>query len=103
LKRLPDPVWFGCTNQQFTESSAAGSGPFARAVHQLNPIDLSGKEICIQGYSVLTTLEDALSVGEVIRGLDGCLRGMASGDSRYRQAAEMLLEIELLLESLLVE
>lgn len=67
-----------------------------RAAHQLQPSALTGKEIWIDGYNVLTTLEAALAGSVVIRGRDGCLRDMSSMHGSYHRVTETLPAIELL-------
>lgn len=75
-----------CSDQQFVR----------RTEHQRQPGDLTGSEIWIDGYNVLTTLEAALSGGVIIRGRDGCLRDMASMHGSYRQVFETVPAIELI-------
>jgi hypothetical protein len=67
-----------------------------RILHQLVPSDLHDREVWLDGYNVLTTLEAAYSGGVIIRGCDGCLRDMASMHGSYHAVSETLPAIELL-------
>jgi hypothetical protein len=49
---------------------------------------VAGREIWIDGFNVLTTLEAALSGGPILRGRDGCYRDMASMHGSYRTVTE---------------
>jgi hypothetical protein len=57
---------------------------------------LRGKELWIDGYNVLTSVEAALSGGVLIRGRDGCLRDMASMHGSYRQVQETERALQLI-------
>jgi hypothetical protein len=67
-----------------------------RLAHQRSPESLTGEELWIDGYNVLTTIEAALSGGVILRGRDGCLRDMASMHGNYRKVAETIPTVELL-------
>lgn len=67
-----------CTPQQRTQ----------RQEKQLSPGEVAGQELWIDGYNVLTSIEAALSGGVLIRGMDGCLRDMASMHGSYRKVEE---------------
>ncbi len=71
-----------------------------RATKLLAPQDLTGKELWIDGYNVLTTLESALGGGIVLAAHDGCYRDMASMHGSYRKVAETLPALTLLGETL---
>jgi hypothetical protein len=60
------------------------------------PQQLAGQPLWIDGFNVLTSVEAALSQGVLIRGLDGCLRDMASMHGSYRQVEETQSAIQLL-------
>ncbi len=55
---------------------------------QRPPAEIAGQELWIDGYNVLTSIEAALSGGVLIRGMDGCLRDMASMHGSYRKVEE---------------
>jgi hypothetical protein len=56
---------------------------------------LSGAELGIDGFNVLTTLEVALSGGVLLLGRDGALRDIAGVHGSYRRVAETLPALEL--------
>lgn len=57
---------------------------------------LKGETIFLDGYNVLTTLESALGGGFLLRGMDGCLRDLASLHGHYKRVAETMPAIELI-------
>lgn len=67
-----------------------------RQKHRVDPHDLSGEELWIDGYNVLTSLEAALAGGVILVGRDGCYRDMASMHGSYRKVAETVPAIEIL-------
>jgi hypothetical protein len=68
----------GCTEEQKGRRASARL-PLKR---------LTGNEIAIDGYNVLITIESALSGGVLIRGIDGCIRDLASVHGTYRHVTE---------------
>ena len=76
-----------------------------RHASRINSAELSGKTIWLDGFNVLTSIEAALAGGVLIRGLDGCLRDMASMHGSYRKVTQTAPAVELVgrfLESLQV-
>lgn len=71
-----------------------------RNAKRLDPCNLSGEDLWIDGYNVLTTLEAALGGGIVLAAHDGCYRNMASMHGSYRKVAETTPALELLGETL---
>ncbi len=55
---------------------------------QVEPSQLAGKELWLDGYNVLTVLESALAGGIVLLGRDGCCRDIAGIHRRYRKVNE---------------
>ena len=51
-------------------------------------MNLSGKDIYIDGFNLLITVEAALSAGLIFRGRDGALRDLASVHGSYRTVEE---------------
>ena len=66
-----------------------------RQAKELQPGDLTGHTLHIDGFNLLITLESALSNGFVFAGVDGCLRDMASIHGTYRRVSETRAAIEL--------
>ena len=61
-----------------------------RSQHQLPAEQISGRQLDIDGFNLLMTIEAALSGGVLLRGRDGCLRDMASVHGSYRKVEETL-------------
>lgn len=59
-----------------------------RSAHRVEPAALTGRELCIDGFNLLVTIESALAGGVVLFGRDGCCRDMASVHGTYREVAE---------------
>lgn len=73
---------------------------------ELNPSDLEGQSIYVDGFNVLILLETLLSGGVVFKGLDGCYRDVSSVHGTYKQVEQTeagLLLVGHLLKSLGVE
>ena len=60
----------------------------SRTETQVSLDALPGREVHLDGFNVLTTLEAALAGGVVLHGRDGCYRDMASMHGSYRKVAE---------------
>ncbi len=65
-----------------------------RKAGELPPGELAGRTLRLDGYNVLTTLEAALGGGILLRGMDGCLRDMASMHGHYKRVAETAPALE---------
>jgi len=61
-----------------------------RARHEAAAADLRGRELLVDGYNLLTTVQVALAGGVVLRGRDGCYRDLASVHARARGMAEAI-------------
>ena len=59
-----------------------------RQQRRVEPGQLRGRELWIDGYNVLTLLESALAGGVVLLGRDGCCRDIAGIHRRYRKVEE---------------
>ncbi len=58
--------------------------------------ELAGRDIAVDGYNVLITIEAAMSSGVIFRGRDGCLRDLASIHGTYRKVTETIPAVELI-------
>jgi hypothetical protein len=67
----------------------------ARKESELEVEEIVKREIAIDGYNLLITIESALSGGFIFRGRDGCLRDLASIHGTYRKVFETIPAIEL--------
>jgi hypothetical protein len=59
-----------------------------RQQRRVEPGQLQGHELWLDGYNVLTLLESALAGGIVLLGRDGCCRDIAGIHRRYRKVNE---------------
>ncbi|MBN1674107.1 MAG: DUF434 domain-containing protein [Kiritimatiellae bacterium] len=50
--------------------------------------DAAGRDLYVDGFNLVVTLEAALSGGVILAGRDGCLRDMASVHGSYRSVSE---------------
>jgi hypothetical protein len=71
-----------------------------RKQKQIQPSELSGRAIAIDGYNLLITIETALSGGFLFKCADGCFRDLAGLHGTYRQVEETVGAIELTAEVL---
>jgi hypothetical protein len=62
----------------------------------LEPPQLRHRQLWIDGYNVLTSLEAALAGGVILGAQDGCYRDMASVHGSYRKVSETVPAIQLL-------
>ena len=66
---------------------------------RVEPAQLRGQELWLDGYNVLTILESALAGGLVLLGRDGCCRDIAGIHRRYRKVNETLPALALVGET----
>ena len=59
-----------------------------RARHRIEPDQMSGKVLLLDGFNVLITVESALSGGLIFEGRDTCYRDMASIHGSYKRVIE---------------
>jgi hypothetical protein len=67
-----------------------------RKNRQLQISDVAGKEIALDGYNLLITVEAAMSGGIIFTGRDGCYRDLASIHGTYRKVTETIPAVELI-------
>lgn len=66
-----------------------------RMQRRVEPADLRGQELWLDGYNILTVLESALAGGVVLPGRDGCCRDIAGIHRRYRKVDETVPALKL--------
>jgi hypothetical protein len=71
-----------------------------RAARAIEPSQVRGRELWIDGYNVLTLLESALSGGIVLLCRDGCCRDIAGIHRRYRKVSETVPALQLVGETI---
>lgn len=67
-----------------------------RQLLRIEPARLSGQELWLDGYNVLTILESALAGGIVLLCRDGCCRDIAGLHRRYRKVNETVAALKLI-------
>jgi hypothetical protein len=89
--------------QRIAVSRCACSGPAAkrRQEIQLAPPAMSGRELWLDGYNVVTVLESALAGGVILLGRDGCCRDVAGIHRRYRKVDETIPVLRMIGETAL--
>jgi hypothetical protein len=70
-----------------------------RREHELQPEQIKGRELWLDGYNVLTILESALAGGIVLIGRDGCCRDVLGIHRRYRKVMETVPALHLIGEA----
>jgi len=75
-------------------------GRESRRARQIDPQDLRGRTLWIDGFNVLITLEAALAGALVLRGRDGCLRDLSSLHGSYRVLRDTETAVRLTCETL---
>jgi hypothetical protein len=68
----------------------------SRLAHRVTLADLAGRDLVIDGYNVLITLEAAMSGAWIFQGCDGCLRDLAGVHGTYRQVEETMAALDLI-------
>jgi hypothetical protein len=71
-----------------------------RLCRRLEPEELAGQALALDGFNVLTTVEAALGGAVVLVGRDGCLRDIAGVHGTYRKVEETAPAVALLGEVL---
>jgi len=69
-------------------ASCADASRAGRIAKQLQPEQVSGRTISIDGFNLIIILETALSGGVVLRGRDGAFRDLSSIHGTYRAVQE---------------
>ena len=68
----------------------------SRSQRRVEPKDIEGRAIAIDGYNVLITVEAAMSGGLIFKGRDGCFKDLASIHGTYRKVTETIPAVELI-------
>lgn len=76
--------------------AAAQSDVGSRSALRIEPGDLRGHELWIDGYNVLLTVEAALGGGVLLDSMDGTLRDLAAMSSHYKRVEETEKALDLL-------
>jgi hypothetical protein len=66
----------------------------ARSNKQVDIAKLQGRELAIDGYNLLITIEAAMSGGLILKARDGTFRDLASLHGTYRKVAETIPALE---------
>lgn len=66
-----------------------------RLARRVDPEDLHGTEVHLDGFNVLTTIEVALGGGVILHARDTCYRDMASMHGTYRKVEETVPALQL--------
>jgi hypothetical protein len=72
----------------------------SRSQSRIEPENIAGQSIAIDGYNVLITVEAAMSGGVILKGRDGCYRDLASIHGTYRKVTETIPAVKLIGEFL---
>ncbi len=80
--------------------ACAGEAAARRQQCRVEPEQLAGRQLWIDGYNVLTSIEAALAGGVILAARDGCYRDMASVHGSYRKVEETIPALRLLGEQL---
>ncbi len=78
--------------------SCSDQGRNTMAAGRIDPGDLAGRPLGIDGYNLLITLESALSGGLLLIGRDGCTRDLASVHGNYRKVQETVPALNLIID-----
>jgi len=68
----------------------------SRRQRRVEPRNLAGESIAVDGYNVLITIEAAMSGGMIFEGRDGCYRDLASVHGTYRKVIETIPAVQLI-------
>ncbi|MEM1177073.1 MAG: DUF434 domain-containing protein [Acidobacteriota bacterium] len=77
-------------------AAASGSQVAGRRSREMEPAELAGRDLWIDGYNVLLTVEAALGGGVLLDSMDGTLRDIAAMSSHYKRVDETEKALELL-------
>ena len=72
----------------------------SRSQRCIEPKNLAGRPIAIDGYNVLITVEAAMSGACIFKGRDSCFRDLASIHGTYRKVTETIPAVQLIGEFL---
>lgn len=77
-------------------SSCSDSDKASRNQRQVEPEDIRGKAVWIDGFNLIITVEAAIGGRVLLLGLDGCLRDMSSMHGNYRLLDDTLTAIRMI-------
>lgn len=81
--------------------SSSAADVHRRTESRIEPADVRGQELWLDGYNILTVIESALAGGVVLPGRDGCFRDIAGIHRRYRKVNETMPALKLVGETVL--
>jgi hypothetical protein len=89
-----------CARQRLAvqRSSCSDQALRDRAERRVPQEDVAGRNLVVDGFNLITTIEAALSRGILLRGRDGCIRDMASMHGSYRKVTETVPALRLVAE-----
>lgn len=97
LKLVGDRYALRDRQRRALQRCAAGDEECARRARgRLEPEELAGRDVVVDGYNVLLTLEAALSGGVLLLARDGALRDLAAMSAHYRRVHTTRPAIDLL-------
>ena len=97
LKLVGDRYALRDRQRRALQRCAAGDEECARRERgRLEPEELAGRDVVVDGYNVLLTLEAALSGGVLLLARDGALRDLAAMSAHYRRVHTTRPAIDLL-------
>lgn len=79
--------------------ACSGEDASRRQKRRVEPEQLRGEELWLDGYNVLTIVESALAGGIILVGRDGCVRDIAGIHRRYRKVSETAPALRLIGEA----
>jgi hypothetical protein len=81
-------------------SSCSDTQLAGRLIRQIQPAQIAGQDILIDGYNILITIESAMSGGFLFVGRDGSIRDLAGLHGTYRKVNETIPAIEFIYNAL---
>lgn len=82
-----------------TRCACSADDAAVREQKRIDPSQLRGRELWIDGYNLLTILESALAGGIVLLGRDRCCRDIAGIHRRYKKVSETVAALHLIGET----
>ena len=99
LKLVGDRYWLNSRQRiAVARCTCSDAERYQRKEKEFPVRDLSGKEIHIDGFNLLTTLEAALGGGVLLVARDGCVRDMSSMHGNYRVLSDTDAAIDMVHE-----
>ena len=90
----------GRQREAIRRAACTDEAMFRRPVNRIDPADLAGKAVVIDGYNLLITVESGLANGLVVACRDGTYRDIASIHGTYRRVEETFPAIRIIAEEL---